>query len=124
MSTETLVQSILTSLVIPLLLTTVKQYKLSGKVKFVLSLVTVFSITLVLTIISNGDNLTSVNQVIDQFLLTFILTEANYKLWFKQSLFEAYLEQVLGIPKTEVENIKVEQKSDLGQKDNAYDRKS
>lgn len=91
--------SLFGSLIIPLFMTLTVKYKLSGRVKFLLSLLITTVITFLFAFATNGFNPSSVGI---SLLLTFTLVQSNYQLWYKQTLNQALQDYILGAPKNSV----------------------
>ena len=88
MDTIILVQSIITSIVLPFVLEYIIRSKWSTKVKFIVSVLFTALASCMLAYINNQIRISDIPQAI---LLTIVLTEANYKLWFKCSLLQTYV---------------------------------
>ena len=88
MDTIILVQSVITSIVLPFVLEYIIRSKWSTKVKFIVSVGFTALATFIIAFYNNDIRLSNIPQTI---LLTIVLTEANYKLWFKCSLLQTYI---------------------------------
>ena len=89
--------------VIILVFTTISvKYNLSGRVKFLFSLLITIVITFIFAFATNKFSPESVGI---SLLLTFTLVQSNYQLWYKQTLDQAIKDLVLGTPKNPVSSV-------------------
>lgn len=88
MDTVILIQSVITSIALPFVLELIIRSKWSTRTKFIVSVLFTALASFIIAFFNNEIRLQDIPQTI---LLTIVLTEANYKLWFKCSLLQTYV---------------------------------